>query len=81
MTFGYGVEKQGMNLQVWKEYDELFPDEDALPPIRVTGVRRAKSDQIPRRGSSTSRRVELLPSGFYPESHTIRRPSGQKIQS
>jgi hypothetical protein len=29
MTFGYGVEKQGMNLQVWKEYDELFPDEDA----------------------------------------------------
>jgi DNA-directed RNA polymerase len=29
MTFGYGVEKQGMNLQVWKEYDELFRDEDA----------------------------------------------------
>jgi DNA-directed RNA polymerase len=29
MTFGYGVEEQGMNLQVWKEYDELFPGEDA----------------------------------------------------
>jgi hypothetical protein len=37
-----------------------------LPPIRATGVRLAKSDQIHRRGSSTSRRVELLPSGFYP---------------
>jgi hypothetical protein len=29
MTFGYGVEEQGMNLQVWKEYDELFPDKEA----------------------------------------------------
>jgi DNA-directed RNA polymerase len=28
MTFVYGVEKQGMNLQVWKEYDELFPGEE-----------------------------------------------------
>jgi DNA-directed RNA polymerase len=28
MTFPYGVE-QGMNLQVWKEYNELFPDEEA----------------------------------------------------
>ncbi len=28
MTFGYGVEKRGMNLQVWKEYDDLFPDEE-----------------------------------------------------
>ena len=37
-----------------------------LPPIRATGVRLAKSDQIHRRGSSTSHRVELLPSGFYP---------------
>ena len=35
-----------------------------LPPIRATGVRLAKSDQIHRRGS-----------------HTIRRPSGQKIRS
>jgi len=37
-----------------------------LPPIRATGVQLAKSDQIHRRGSSTSHRVELLPSGFYP---------------
>ena len=28
MTFPYGVE-QGMNLQVWKEYNDLFPDEEA----------------------------------------------------
>ena len=28
MTFGYGVEKQGMNLQVWEAYDELFPEEE-----------------------------------------------------
>jgi DNA-directed RNA polymerase len=28
MTFGYGVEERGMNLQVWKEYDELFPGEE-----------------------------------------------------
>jgi DNA-directed RNA polymerase len=27
MTFGYGVEERGMNLQVWKEYDEMFPGE------------------------------------------------------
>jgi DNA-directed RNA polymerase len=27
MTSGYGVEERGMNLQVWKEYDELFPGE------------------------------------------------------
>jgi DNA-directed RNA polymerase len=29
MTFVYGVEERGMNLQVWKEYDELFPDEES----------------------------------------------------
>jgi DNA-directed RNA polymerase len=28
MTFVYGVEEQGMVLQVWKEYDELFPGEE-----------------------------------------------------
>jgi hypothetical protein len=27
MTFPYGVE-QGMNLQVWEEYRDLFPDEE-----------------------------------------------------
>jgi DNA-directed RNA polymerase len=29
MTFVYGVEGRGMNLQVWKEYSELFPGEKA----------------------------------------------------
>jgi hypothetical protein len=28
MTFPYGVEAPGMNLQVWKEYDDMFPDEE-----------------------------------------------------
>jgi DNA-directed RNA polymerase len=28
MTFVYGVEKQSVNLQVWQEYDELFPGEE-----------------------------------------------------
>jgi DNA-directed RNA polymerase len=30
MTYPYGVER-GMNLQVWKEYNDLFPDEEAPP--------------------------------------------------
>jgi DNA-directed RNA polymerase len=29
MTFVYGVEEQGMTLQVWKEYDEIFPGKKA----------------------------------------------------
>jgi len=29
MTFPYGVEEQGMNLQVWKECNDVFPDEKA----------------------------------------------------
>jgi DNA-directed RNA polymerase len=29
MTSGYGVEERGMNLQVWKEYNEIFPGERA----------------------------------------------------
>src|SRR5262249_33364064 len=28
MTFPYGVEERGMNLQVWEEYQDLFPDEE-----------------------------------------------------
>ena len=28
MTFVYGVEESGMILQVWKEYDEMFPGEE-----------------------------------------------------
>jgi DNA-directed RNA polymerase, mitochondrial len=29
MTYVYGVEERGMNLQVWKEYDDLFPGKKA----------------------------------------------------
>jgi DNA-directed RNA polymerase len=28
MTFVYGVEEPGMTLQIWKEYDEMFPGEE-----------------------------------------------------
>jgi hypothetical protein len=55
MTFGYGVEEQGMVLQVWKEYDELFPDEEA--PKGYFGFHRRRDRESNQEGTTGRTRM------------------------